>query len=82
MRSHTPEGEQQPCTSKQSCTTTPEKDFLNARDNLLDMLSASTSKCTLPLSKSSTESSSQSVDNQESSNFYQELLEASYATDG
>ncbi|XP_011205024.1 uncharacterized protein LOC105227399 isoform X1 [Bactrocera dorsalis] len=80
-RSHTPEGEQQPCTSKQSCTTTPEKDFLNARDNLLDMLSASTSKCTLPLSKTSTESSNQSVDNQESSNFYQELLEASYAAD-
>lgn len=80
--SHTPEGEQQPCTSKQSCTRTPEKDFLNARDNLLDMLSASTSKCTLPLSKSSTQNSNQSVDNQESSNFYQELLEASYAADG
>uniref|UniRef100_A0A0A1XCJ0 ubiquitinyl hydrolase 1 n=1 Tax=Zeugodacus cucurbitae TaxID=28588 RepID=A0A0A1XCJ0_ZEUCU len=81
-RSHTPEGEQQPCTSKQSCTTTPEKVFLNARDNLLDILSASTSKCTLPLSKAPTQNSNQSVDNQESSNFYQELLEASYAADG
>lgn len=81
-RSQTPEAEQQPCTSKQSCASTSEKNLQNVRDSSVDMLSASTSKCTLPSCTSTSPKLIQSVNEELSSNFYQELLEASYAADG
>ncbi|XP_053954472.1 uncharacterized protein LOC128860769 isoform X1 [Anastrepha ludens] len=82
-RSRTPEVEQQPCTSKQSHNSTPEKSLLSVGDNIVDTLSASTSKCTSPTSSSSLRKFKDTIsNNHESSNFYQELLEASYAADG
>ncbi|XP_017479766.1 PREDICTED: OTU domain-containing protein 5-A [Rhagoletis zephyria] len=76
-RSHTPEAEQKPSTSKKTHPTTPEKGL-----NFSDTLSASTSKCTLASSSSSPLKLTESINKQESTDFYQELLEASYAGDG
>ncbi|XP_067647505.1 uncharacterized protein Duba [Eurosta solidaginis] len=81
-RPHTPEGDQQPCTSKKSNTSSPEENLGKMADNFVDTLSASTSKRNLPSLLSSPEKPTSSINKVETSNFYQDLLEASYAADG